>query len=516
MAGPGKQAKASAIRSAPAAFALIFGLLAILLAGAGLLLWNGYAGAREAGKLKAAASAQIVATNMEWLVRASRQALDGIDRQLGPDPAHPPASFDAEIAALQKNLPQGVAAAVILPDGTRYPASAAGIDGLNQPGVLATAETPPETLLAAPSASETDPDQQSFILARKIMRGGQFAGTAALVIPTSVVTTLWRTLDLGPLSTITLVRDDGLLVARHPPTGKVINISESPLFKDYLPKSPDGTYETRSTIDNELRIVGYRRLANAPLLVTANLSTSYAMAHYWRDTWKLLAILVPLFAAIGGIVWWVTRLMRDDENLRLQLAAAAEHNTLLFREIHHRVKNNLQTVASLVQLQPLPADAKRDMAGRIAAMSAVHEQAYRMDQYTEVDLAQYLASLLDSIRKSYGDQVAITSSIAHLTVDRDLASPLGLIVNEVISNAMKHAFEGRERGNISVTAKPLDETRAELVIADDGVGYEPSDDHKGMGTRLVRALGQQLGNDFGYAQDNGTRFSIRFAARPAS
>lgn len=516
MASPGKQAKTGAIRSAPAAFALIFGLLAILLAGAGLLLWNGYAGAREAGKLKAAAAAQIVSTNMEWLVRTSRQTLDGIDRQLGPDPAHPPAGFDAEIAALQYNLPQGVSAAVVLADGTRYPAAAAGLADLNQPGVLATAETPAGALLASPSVSEATPDRQNFILARKITRAGQYAGTAALVIPTGAVTSVWNSLDLGPLSTITLIRDDGLLVARHPPTGKVLNISDSPLFTDYLPKAPEGTYETRSTIDNELRIIGYRRLSNAPLIATASLATSYVMTKYWRDTWRLLAILVPLFAAIGGVVWWVTRLMRHDESLRLQLAAAAEHNTLLFREIHHRVKNNLQTVASLVQLQPLPDDAKRDMSGRIAAMSAVHEQAYRMDQYTEVDLAQYLASLLDSIRKSYGDQVTITSAIAHLTVDRDLASPLGLIVNEVISNAMKHAFEGRARGNIAVTARALDGSRAELVIADDGVGYEPSDDHRGMGTRLVRALGQQLGSDFGYAQDNGTRFSIRFAARPAS
>ena len=111
--------------------------------------------------------------------------------------------------------------------------------------------------------------------------------------------------------------------------------------------------------------------------------------------------------------------------------------------------------------------------------------------------------------------IAIETRLDPCFIDRDLAQPLGLVVNEVISNALKHAFLGRERGRIDLTLSLQADHRAELVIRDDGVGHAPSGDDKGMGRRLVRAFAQQLGDDYGYEIDNGTRFFIRFPVKAA-
>ena len=183
---------------------------------------------------------------------------------------------------------------------------------------------------------------------------------------------------------------------------------------------------------------------------------------------------------------------------------------MLFREIHHRVKNNLQTVSSLIQLQPIPAESKRDMTARIAAMSAVHQQAYSMDQFTQIDLSTYMKALLDNIRTSYGDSVVIESQVQPLIVDRDSALPLGLIVNEVITNAMKHAFTATTNGHVDVSIMRLNAETGELRISDNGPGYVPSKEDRGMGSRLIRALVRQLGNDYGYSKENGTTFHMRF------
>ena len=311
-----------------------------------------------------------------------------------------------------------------------------------------------------------------------------------------------------------MLRDDGWLVARHPLAKEPQNLGNYILFTDLLKKSPTGVYDTRSPVDGMERIVGYRKVPNAPLVVVASVSRSFALAHLKEQIGRLAPLLVPLLIGFAALASWVAKLLKRDEMMRQSLGAAVERNNLLMREIHHRIKNNLQSVASLVKLQPIPDEAKAAMNGRIAAMSAVHEQAYRSDLYTEVNLREYLKLLIGNISKSTSGSITVDLRLADATIDRDLAQPLGLVVNEVISNAMKHAFEGREAGRIEVRLAMIGEDRAELVIHDDGMGHDPAAQaSSGMGSRLIRAFAQQLGNDFDYADDNGTRFSIRFAAQ---
>ena len=148
-----------------------------------------------------------------------------------------------------------------------------------------------------------------------------------------------------------------------------------------------------------------------------------------------------------------------------------------------------------------------------AASLLLNEQAYRSDQYSEVNLRDYLLTLIDSIRRTSPEEIGFETELDAAVIDRDLAQPLGLIVNEVVSNAVKHAFGERRNGAISISLRMLSPDRAELVISDNGLGFTPTGQESGMGSRLIRAFAQQLGNDYAYARENGTRFAIRFPAK---
>jgi len=208
---------------------------------------------------------------------------------------------------------------------------------------------------------------------------------------------------------------------------------------------------------------------------------------------------------------------RAEERLKTTLA---EKETLL-REIHHRVKNNLNVISSLLSLHrhsTLNEEAKtalRESQGRVYAMAAVHEALYNTNNLSGIDLVNYLENLSASIVKTY----AVNQSKLKLLVKGDrvrisieTASPLGLIINELISNAMKYAFPGDRRGKIEVLVRKLDD-RLELTVTDDGVGLPQGFDWRSsdsLGLRLVRLLAEnQLGGSIEVSVKQGTRFAIR-------
>ena len=153
------------------------------------------------------------------------------------------------------------------------------------------------------------------------------------------------------------------------------------------------------------------------------------------------------------------------------------------------------------------------MANRIASMTAIHEQAYKSDQYADVELEPYIVSLAKNIADSYPGDVKIETDLQPVTVDRDVALPLGLILNEVVSNALKHAFTEREAGSIKISLKQLDENKGELTIQDDGNGFTPAEEGIGMGAKLIKSFAAQIGDDFSYLNNNGTTFSMRFTLK---
>ena len=208
---------------------------------------------------------------------------------------------------------------------------------------------------------------------------------------------------------------------------------------------------------------------------------------------------------------FAARLLRNSERIRRQLAAALANNDVLFQEIHHRVKNNLQSVAALLQLQPIPAVVKAEMGQRISAMSAVHEHIYRSSNFSTVQVQDYLQTLIENIRAGADPKIRVVEQLEDLSVDKDAATPLGLILNEVVSNAFKHAFPGGRDGVISVELMRRGDGQGQLIVADDGIGYDPDKPAKGIGQRLIRALTEQIGGASDMTTGHGgSRFTLVF------
>lgn len=215
-----------------------------------------------------------------------------------------------------------------------------------------------------------------------------------------------------------------------------------------------------------------------------------------------------------------------ERTAELEAANAAlqrrvEHERLLVREIHHRVKNNLQTMSSMLRLQ---ADtARADLTGQFAAaqrriqvMAQIHEELYRAQAAESVDFGTYLEKLCADIGAFYelGDRVEIKVHAEPLELDLDRATPLALVANEAITNACAHAFPGDRTGTITVSLRSLG-SEAELTVADDGVGLPHGDETDRtrvghMGSLIMAALSEQIEGRQDITSDGGTRVTVRF------
>ncbi|WP_161957186.1 sensor histidine kinase [Aestuariivirga litoralis] len=503
----------------PAAWAVLavaLALLFVLVSAVALLAWNSYQDAVERSRVRALTATQVVSTHVEWLTAASLLLMDEANHLVGDDIATVLPHAREELELHLRHMPPGVSVSIADAQGRTVLSvgNGEGASGLSEAYGLTPADLTPQRPWYV-SAMVKDPGngERVFLLAQRLERRGSLAGVAIVRIPVEVMAAVWRSLDLGPGSTVGLLRDDGWQVARHPAVDAPANLAKYVLFTDYLKTASSGVYDAVSPVDGEHRVVGYRKVPNAPLVVISSIARDVSMGRL-RDQMEQLALfLLPVLLGLGALSVWVIRLLKRDERMRASLAAAVERNNLLMREIHHRTKNNLQSVASLLKLQPISEDAKSAMTARITAMSTLHEQAYRSDQYSEVNLHDYLLTLIDTIRRTSPDGITFETELDPAEVDRDLAQPLGLIVNEVVSNAVKHAFRAREGGTITVSLRMIAPDRAELAVTDDGEGFMPSGQETGMGSRLIRAFAQQLGNDYDYARGNGTRFAIRFPAK---
>jgi PAS domain S-box-containing protein len=197
---------------------------------------------------------------------------------------------------------------------------------------------------------------------------------------------------------------------------------------------------------------------------------------------------------------------------------------VLLREVHHRVKNNLQVVSSLLSMQARSAggvarDTFREAQARIRSMSLVHELLHRSRDLAHVDLPSYLDAVARGLEGSYAAgarKVTLVQEVAAVEVTADCAIPCGLVVNELVSNAYRHAFPGDRRGEVRLTVRQEPGGTLELTVADDGIGLPDGvDPDRSLGLRIVRLLAeQQLRGRLEVARARGTRFTVRFGGAP--
>ncbi len=205
-------------------------------------------------------------------------------------------------------------------------------------------------------------------------------------------------------------------------------------------------------------------------------------------------------------------------------------NMLLIKEIHHRIKNNLQVISSLLYLQSgYVQDEKtkemfRESQNRVRSMALLHEKLYQSRTPAGIAFAEYIKDLTRNLFMSYGEQAAAVSlsvEIGEVTLGMDTAVPCGLIVNELVSNALKHAFSPTRSGEISIVMAPAPSPQGHigsekwytLVVSDDGRGFPEGLDFRAtdsLGLKLVCTLTDQLKGTIALENGGGTRFTIRF------
>jgi PAS domain S-box-containing protein len=191
---------------------------------------------------------------------------------------------------------------------------------------------------------------------------------------------------------------------------------------------------------------------------------------------------------------------RKEAEDRLQ--ASLHEKELLLKEIHHRVKNNLTTVSSLLSLQEQHSQGKavgeilREAMSRIRSMGLIHERLYQSPRLSEIDAADYFRSLSAELVRVYGHgNVRLEIDADPFPLDIDSAIPCGLLINELLTNAIKYAFPDGRRGVIRIKLSPLPPTGFELEVSDDGVGFPPGLDPASvdsLGLSLVQLLTSQL------------------------
>jgi len=257
-------------------------------------------------------------------------------------------------------------------------------------------------------------------------------------------------------------------------------------------------------------------------------SSSNKTESFLRDTYgTLIPVLLSLNdfgnqppLSICIVVTDITERKQAEEKIKVSLL----EKEILLKEIHHRVKNNLQVISSLLRLQgSYLQDEKAIIAleesiGRIETMTSIHTQLYQSQDLARVDFSAFIHKLISNIRQSYGraeSSIEINVDAGEISLGIDNSVPCGLILNELISNAMKHAFPEGKEGEINVRMQ-LEGNQVVITVKDNGIGFSESIDFtkiKSLGLNMVSILVKQMNGKIDMQLDGGTIWTITFTLK---
>lgn len=244
-----------------------------------------------------------------------------------------------------------------------------------------------------------------------------------------------------------------------------------------------------------------------------------------QNNQKIGLTALAIFILIIAIILFNQYRNKKKTNQVLQeknviIEKALDDKEILLKEIHHRVKNNLQFISSLMNLQTRHIDDENalriltDSKNRVKSMAMVHQKLYQEDNLTGVDMKEYISNLLESLIRSYNidrEKVEVKKSIERITLDIDTAIPLGLILNELITNAFKYAFTGQKSGLLEVVLKK-EPDQLYMKVSDNGAGIpEKIDPATGstFGFKLIKSLAEKLKADLNIKNGKGTEIEIK-------
>jgi len=231
----------------------------------------------------------------------------------------------------------------------------------------------------------------------------------------------------------------------------------------------------------------------------------------------------PIRDSSGTIVSY-TGIHLDITDRRLnenRLEASLKEKEVIIKEVHHRVKNNMQVISGFLQLQstftndPAAVDMLAECQRRVRSMALVHEKLYQSRELGFINVAEYIKSLVSELQESYVVQadIGITVDVESVNINLDIAIPCGLIINELLTNSLKYAFRGRPSGTIAIALHLSPDHLFHLRVCDNGTGLPENFDIAGtatLGMQLVQVLVRQLGGTVAITSKEGTCFDITF------
>jgi two-component sensor histidine kinase len=254
-----------------------------------------------------------------------------------------------------------------------------------------------------------------------------------------------------------------------------------------------------------------------------------AIAEEKKEKQKVITIFISFclallltFAIVFYKRWKLTQQQkRIIEGQNKALSEKNKEKEYMMMEIHHRVKNNLQIVNSLLRFQsreindPKILSMFEDVQNRVLSMSLVHEQMYRSDNLMELEIDNHLSTLIKELIKDYNidTKIELKCDIEKIQIGIKTLIPLGLIINEIVSNSMKHGFKERKKGVISISLKQLGDKQLELIIGDDGLGSEHDldiDNQSSLGIELIQVFTEQLDGTIEKLPPPGTTYKVLF------
>jgi two-component sensor histidine kinase len=207
--------------------------------------------------------------------------------------------------------------------------------------------------------------------------------------------------------------------------------------------------------------------------------------------------------------------------MSLEISRLLKEKEILLKEVHHRIKNNMSTLMSIFELHAYTlkdkslVDALQDASSRVRSICTLYDKLYCSEDFEEVSIKNYLETLVDQVLFNFpaSSQIKLKMEFKDFKISARMSFNLGIIVNEILTNTMKYAFNGRNSGTITISAfrKGGD---AVITIQDDGVGIPEDFDiakSTGFGMRLVRMMSQNIQGTIKAERNNGTKFTLEFS-----
>lgn len=326
-----------------------------------------------------------------------------------------------------------------------------------------------------------------------------------------------KNLELEKLSLVASKTDNSVIIADD--GGKIEWVNDGFMRLTGLSQNIIGkgindlhVYENINTIISEMRTEKHSRIFE-----------SHVKSEDGTDRW-ISSTLTPIFDDDQRLrkLLFVDTDITESKKMANQIVASLKEKDLLLKEIHHRVKNNLQIIISLLNLQSgyikdeETLKAVREGQNRVRSMALVHEKFYQSDELGEIDFKEYTVKLCHFLKQSYAEQDApinITVNAEEIGFDMDTAMPCGLLITEIVSNSLKYGFPGKREGEIQIDFKKIPEKKVMMTISDNGIGL-PDDfeieKSESLGMQLIIALTSQLDGEVIYSGENGTKFTVTF------